>query len=197
MKLPERRWLPSGFKTGSDSPVKRDSFTSASPTSITQSEQTWFPASNSITSCSTNSWIGISECFPSRITLTVGADKSESFSTSFLACSSCTIPIRVLTAIMQINIMLDHAPTRASAMAINTLNRLNRVQMLSFKIWLVDLVDFSGGRFCFPLSFFCWTCTALSPVRQNGLSGFPIQNISVLAQLIVPISVYPSVLKTK
>ena len=42
IKLPEESVSPADFGMGSDSPVRRDSFTSTSPTRITESEQTCF-----------------------------------------------------------------------------------------------------------------------------------------------------------
>ena len=153
---------------GSDSPVKRDSFTSTAPDRITESEQTWFPPLNSVTSSSTSSYTGISESFPSRTTFAIGMDKRESLSTSLLAWISWAMPISVLRAMIRIKSMLDHAPTSAKATAISTLNRLNNVQILSFKICPVVLVTFSGSVFCRPSRRFSSTCSEVSPKLLSG-----------------------------
>ena len=129
--LPENNSSPGVFRTGTDSPVSRDSSVSISPSSTRASAGICIPLSREITSPSTSSSTGSSRISPSRRTRAFGAVSTAICSTSFLAWSSWTIPMTVFSAMIRINRRLDHAPTSASAMAIRTLNRLNRVHTCS------------------------------------------------------------------
>ena len=74
-------------------------------------------------------------------------------STVFFARSSWMMPISVFKAMIRMNTIFVHAPTHASAMAIRTLNRLNSVQIFSFRIWPVVFEIFSCAVLHRPASF--------------------------------------------
>lgn len=80
----------------------------------------------------------------------------------------------VLSTMMAMNSMFDHAPTSASATAISRLNRLKSVHTLSLNICPVVLVARSGGVFCRPLSRRRRTSSPSSPIKASG-----VQRISI------------------
>lgn len=115
--LPESSVSPQFFRTGSDSPVSTDSFISAEPDIILQSQQTTEPLSRHRTSPFLISSGSISHSSPRRSTRTLGSESSVSFSSCRFAFISWTIPTAVLTAITRIKSIFFHAPTAARAIA--------------------------------------------------------------------------------
>ena len=110
-KLPDRSLSPSFFRTGFDSPVSIDSFTSMPSDSNTmQSAQTWSPFATATTSSCTTSSIGISCSSPSRITLAFEAVITERPSTSFFTFISWMIPMMEFTIMTPMNVIFLYCP---------------------------------------------------------------------------------------
>ena len=134
---------PLVFLMGTDSPVKRDSLSSACPSIQVQSAGTCCPAERSRISSTTIFSIGIVVGSPLRMTRAVGEDNIVNLSILRFALISCTIPKTILQRkIMTKKNCVSGALAISRAMTTKRHNRVKKVQILPKTILLYVLEYF-------------------------------------------------------
>ena len=176
---------PLCFTIGSLSPVIRLSFTSQSPSTAMQSEQTCLPADRIIISSRTISFTAIVCVSPFLSTSALGAEIRASLSMALFERISWNIPIAVLHMITPKNRQFLNEPTATTKAASIMLIRLKNVRQLSLNICFTDLLGILKSPLTLPQEIRSFTCSAVSPVVTSVIfssevysSGFDIYELS-------------------
>ena len=160
---PDNISSPLCFTIGSLSPVIRLSFTSQSPSTAMQSEQTCLPADKIIISSRTISFTAIVCISPFLSTSALGAEIRASLSMALFERISWNIPIAVLHMITPKNRQFLNEPTATTKAASIMLIRLKNVRQLSLNICFTDLLGILKSPFTFPCAMRSLTSFEVSP----------------------------------
>ena len=158
---------PLCFTIGSLSPVIRLSFTSQSPSTAMQSEQTCLPADKIIISSRTISFTGIVCISPFLSTSALGAEIRASLSMALFERISWNIPIAVLHMITPKNRQFLNEPTATTKAASIMLIRLKNVRQLSLNICFTDLLGILKSPFTLPCAMRSLTSFEVSPAPTS------------------------------
>ena len=157
------RWSPGCLRMRSLSPVRRLSFTLASPETTTASAGIWSPrpsfTRSSCTICSRSS----STSTPSRTTTAFLVARSVSLSTMRLERSACTTPMPVFSTTMPKKPMFFHEPVASTKRARTRLMRLKMVKRFSAKSSRTDLVLMPVLTLTLPVAMRCSTSAEVRP----------------------------------
>ena len=163
----------------------RLSFTSQSPSTAMQSEQTCLPADKIIISSRTISFTAIVCISPFLSTSALGAEIRASLSMALFERISWNIPIAVLHMITPKNRQFLNEPTATTKAASIILIRLKNVRQLSLNICFTDLLGISKSPLTFPQAMRSFTSSAVSPditsvtfSRETCSSGIDIYKLS-------------------
>lgn len=165
-------WSPGFFRTGSASPVSRDSSISrlsASPTD--PSTTTLSPGPSSMTSPRTISEVEISAVLPSRRTLGLASPMTARPSSVFLARSSWMMPIPVFAMITKPKRLSWIGATMSMITQRTPMIALNRVKTLPRTMSVVEREERTGTSLTSPLATRSATSAVLSPPGLNRGAG--------------------------
>ena len=162
---------PSHLVTGSDSPVSRLSFTPATPQATSASAGTWSPRRRITRSPSTTSPWPISRSAPPRRTTTGRSARICRRSTMRLERTSCTMPMRVLSATTPRKARFRQVPVSATSAASARLTPLKSVSVCSATMRATGLVLGPASALTLPADTRSETSSGVRPPSSGASMG--------------------------